>query len=413
MGLFDFSINKAVQENKLVQELNNGIQNGFPKPQLEDKLDSFRFRAMEGLEFKLKYDYTIPYQSELKSSFGFYFGNDNLYPNDICKLYNTSPLHQAILNFKADFSFGAGITENFKDDYTDKIKYDQMIYLINQIYYQIGLDYYVHNCAAIKVYWNEDFTKIIKLDRVPTEKIRIFEVDDTMKPTQYIYCWDWAKQSLFNKITFPIFDIKNKKDKVQLLVIDGGGIGKIMYSLPTYVSNLNWVSLDADMANYHSANINNSINPSMLIEFPNKPNTTKEMSDIRDMIMSSFSGTRNTGRPIIFFNADPEKPAKITQVQPNQLDKTFLNLTDTIQRQICYAHKIDPAIMGLKTPGSLGNSNTLDIACLLFAESLKGTIKKIEDVFNNLLNINGLKSTISFNESNIINILTNSVSKNN
>jgi hypothetical protein len=86
-------------------------------------------------------------------------------------------------------------------------------------------------------------------------------------------------------------------------------------------------------------------------------------------------------------------------MQPNQLDKTFLSLTDTIQRQICYGHNIDPMLLGLKTPGSLGNSTSLPYAFDIFNQSvIQPAQMDIENILNYFLSLNGMTIKIKLKE---------------
>ena len=105
---------------------------------------------------------------------------------------------------------------------------------------------------------------------------------------------------------------------------------------------------------------------------------------------------------MVTFSDGKELAPTVTQMEANKLDKTFLQLTDTIQRQICYAHSIDPQLLGLKTPGSLGNSGELEYAYGIFNSAvIQPAQKDIENIFNQFIGINGLGVKMTLNEPNI------------
>lgn len=81
-----------------------------------------------------------------------------------------------------------------------------------------------------------------------------------------------------------------------------------------------------------------------------------------------------------------------------KLDKTFITLGDTIQRQICFALGIDPAIMGLRVSSQLGQGVNLKESFTLFNfNEILPAQRNIENkVFNKYLSFNGLTSKVKF-----------------
>jgi phage portal protein BeeE len=156
------------------------------------------------------------------------------------------------------------------------------------------------------------------------------------------------------------------------------------------------------MSEYHKSNIRNSINPSILIQFYEKPGSDEEKQMIVRELNNSFAGARKTGRSMITFSDGKDLSPTVTQMEANKLDKTFLSLTDTIQRQICYSHQIDPMLLGLKTPGSLGNSGEFLYSFNLFnASQIQPAQRQIENILNKFIQVNGLGVTIELNEPSI------------
>ncbi len=220
-------------------------------------------------------------------------------------------------------------------------------------------DYFIHNRFYLECTWNNDFTKIIKMKRLGAETIRIFDIDTDFEPISYMYCFDYRQA-------------------------------------------INWVGLDSDMGTYHKANIVNSLNPSLLVEFYNVPDTDEKKQQTLSNINASFAGPSNTGRAMVFFSPDKDSAPSVTQMEPNKLDKTFLGLTDTIQRQVLFAHNLNPDLMGLKTPGSLGqNAGQLEEIKNQFLNSvIIPAQNEIENEINYLASFNGLCG-FTLKESNI------------
>lgn len=334
-----------------------------------------------------------PYYSDIyKSSRGYLYGENGLRGFEYNRLYQQSPLHSSIINFKKLLTSGKGYDIIGCEilDANNKVSLHQLTNQIDEILADITMDYFVHSKVCIKVTWNSTHTKILKLDRIEPNKINISELDAEMKPISFLYNWDWAHNTKYTTIKYPAFD-PSKKETVQLLYVQTNSPGQLLYANPSYQSAIDWINVDASMAVYHNANLEQSINPSMIIQYYQLPGSPEEKQAVLNDINQSLAGKRKTGRAMVNFSDGKELAPTITQAQPNQLDKTFIQLTDTIQRQICYAHGVDPQLLGLKTPGSLGNNGSFLYSYNLFNNSaIQPAQLIIEKIFNKFLTTNSL-----------------------
>jgi hypothetical protein len=226
-----------------------------------------------------------------------------------------------------------------------------------------------------------------------------------MKPTAYSYNYDWINVFKYKTKIYAAFSEYNKKDRTQLYMWQGESPSQNLYNLPSYASAINWITVDSESSEYHKANINNSINPSMLIQYFEKPSTTEEKQQVLFDLNQSFAGARKTGRAMVTFSDSKELAPSVTQMPANQLDKTFIQLTDTVNRQVCYAHRLDPQLLGLKTPGSLGNSGELEYAYNIFnAQVIQPAQRDIEKILNKFIKINGLGVVLKLNEPTMVQV---------
>lgn len=334
-----------------------------------------------------------PYCPEQKGGYGYIYGPSNLYPQQLLTAYSTSPIHQSCVNFKTLNTSGNGVEVDMESfNLNQKISATQLLKQLNDSIEGLTNDFFIHSRFYFEIHWNTDFTKIIKIKYLPAETIRIYNVDNNFEPTEYIYCFDWKQPGRFGYKMFPKFNQSNKTNTIQLYEYQAATPGKKIYTLPTYRSALDWISLDGSMAIYHNANIQNSLNPSLIVKFFEIPDTEEKKESIRESLVDSFGGPEKTGRVMTFFSPDKDSAPEVTQLQPNLLDKTFLQLTDTVQRSICYAHSINADLLGLKTPSSLGN-NAGQMAELKkqFVDSIiKPAKNKIETELNYLTSFNGV-----------------------
>jgi hypothetical protein len=337
-----------------------------------------------------------PYQSTRRNgSSGYYLGEDNLYPQLLNRLYMSAPLHSACINFKSLMTSGNGYTaDEAALMANEKISWKQLDIFFKKNLNEMTTDHFLHNRVYVKLYWNEGFTKVIKFERVAPEKIRIYELKGDMSPASYLYNYDWVYSTHYKTEVIPAYDSLNKTDRVQMIEFNQKTPGFITYSTPTYQSGVNWIVTASEYSTFQKMNIIQSLSPSMLIQFYQVPGSAEEESSVLHSLNKSFGGARNAGRLMTTFSNSKEEAPTITQLEPTKLDDAFLQLSDVIQREICFAHSIDPQILGLRTPGSLGNSNELVSAIQIFQ---KTTIEPAQKFMDNMMNELALMNGISIN----------------
>jgi hypothetical protein len=349
----------------------------------------------------------LEYGNNVSKTSNGYIQDDGFYSYKLIHLYYQSPLHSAVIDFKKLLSVGNGFTIDGATNLTmaDKISLNQLTNGYEEDLNHIGMDYFLHNRVCLEVTWNADFTKIVKVERLNPASVRIFAVNEKMQPTAYSYNYDWINVFKYKTKIYAAFSEYNKKDRTQLYMWQGESPSQNLYNLPSYASAINWITVDSESSEYHKANINNSINPSMLIQYFEKPSTTEEKQQVLFDLNQSFAGARKTGRAMVTFSDSKELAPSVTQMPANQLDKTFIQLTDTVNRQVCYAHRLDPQLLGLKTPGSLGNSGELEYAYNIFnAQVIQPAQRDIEKILNKFIKINGLGVVLKLNEPTMVQV---------
>ena len=319
------------------------------------------------------------------------FGKDNRFPNYLNDLVNSSGLHGAIVNFKKTLISGAGyeVTSATTLDVAKELLVKQFTMRPNsyqsleELIDAITIDYIVHGTVYIKVYWNSDHTKPIKLERIEPSRIRVgYNKAEPDHPTSFYFCTDWDRQGEYPVTEYPAYD-HTKSDAIQVYRYITPNAGLIYNTFPSYVSAINWIQLDGEVSTYQKSNIENSINPSMLIKFYKKPANDEEKRKIVNGIENNFKGSHNTGKAMIFFSDDKETAPDVTPVPTSALDKQFVAMADQIARQICYSHGINPTLIGIKTPGSLGTASEIGPSYNVFnATYVKPAQRDIEQVLN-------------------------------
>lgn len=380
MKLFGFEINRRKEEPPKQMEVYKGSKFDFAKSG--------------------KYNYNEPIQEVVNEEYVL-FGQDNLYPNHLNELFYASPFHSSIINFKALNLVGGGIDMTYNTTTTEKQKIEGAMWsnkfstaFLNQLAY----DFLVHSRICHKIYWNDDHSKIIRIERIDPAWVRYGKkIEGEIK--YYFINPKWGKGMNRNSSEkVPAYDKFKKDEKCQLYVSQTFSPGLEYYSQPVYANAANWIFLDGQISYYHKSNIENSLNPSVAIKIYERPANEEEKQSFIRQLQASFGGAGNTGKAMVFYSNGKDLSPDIQSIDANTLDEAFVVTQETIIKNIAFSHTIDPVIMGISTPGALGQSQQLETAYSIFKNTfIIPNQRHLEDVMNFYLGVNNIPAKIKLN----------------
>lgn len=270
-------------------------------------------------------------------------GPDDYFQN-ITDSYTTSTTNAACVEGIADLIFGKGLyskSEAFQTVLDKLIPQEEIKRAI--------FDLKLYGNAAFQVYWDDAHTKIVKLYHIPVQTIRAEKIYDNPKIENYFYCIDWNDQKAQrNKKKIPAFGCSN--EKMELLYIKNYSPGKYYYSLPDWMSALQFAYVEAELSNLHLNNIENGFMPLVMINMNNGIPAPEERQTIESMIESKFTGTRNAGRFMISFNDDAERRPTLDTINIDNLHDKYKYVAEYAQDRILVGHRItSPLLFGIRT----------------------------------------------------------------
>jgi hypothetical protein len=325
------------------------------------------------------------------------FGIENLYPETLNQMYYSSPLHGAIVDYKTNAVIGGGfniiidkLTNEEKLDlyaFEKKIKLKKTASIVTK-------QLVIHNRVYFKLCFS-DKGKLTKIDNLSPEKLRRSRDGKT-----YFICEDWASRIDVLEIV-PYHPLN--KEYEQLFIYELPCIGQDYYPLPQYSSALNFAFLSGELSYLAKSNIQNAVFPSFAMMFPKRPQSEEEKNVLRRTI-DKLKGAENAGKAVAFFANSAEQMPKIESLPTNSNDKLFQEASSLNTEQICFAHTIDPILMGVRTTGSLGSGSDIKQAYVIFEKNVVKPLREnVEDIFNELLHIAKVKGELKINNFQIIN----------
>ena len=271
------------------------------------------------------------------------FGVDNLFPQQLIELYDSSAMHHTCVEAIQDGIYGEGIVE-YGGEY---INTDGET--IDNILEKISLDYTLFGGYALNLIWNKEGTRIAEIYHLPFANVRSGKPDEDDRVHSYYYSSDWSQIRKYKPVEYKSFDpTDNKKDNAsQIYYCKDYNPGQEIYPLPAYIGGVNDIQLDARVSRFHNANISNGLAPSMFVQFRNGIPNPEERRDIYREIEDTFSGEENAGRFFLAFS-EPGKELQVTPIE-NANDDYYLTLEQRITSRILTAHRItSPLLLGIK-----------------------------------------------------------------
>ena len=318
-----------------------------------------------------------------------YFGTDNLYPDLIGQMFYTSSLHRAICDFKQSLISGSGYTVDFNGATAeDKIREARVKHFINKNYKNITQDLIVHARMYTRLQF-DDSGKLLDANRIDPVMVRHDLADMYGNVTRIFLKRDWSIGSTMTDL--PVYD-KSKVQKDCILMHQVHSAGLLTYAVPGYATAANWIFLDGEVSYLQKSNIQNSINPSFILNFPSTP-ANKEAKDKMKTEIQSAKGAAGGGKVITLFSVNRDQMPDVITSPTSQNDKLFMQTSKDLRDSICFAHQINPSIMGIKTSGQLGNTEEIKTSFRIFEaaviEPMRETLETYFDEFIDIANKSG------------------------
>ena len=340
--------------------------------------------------------YTAPEIVESKKYDWVGYGDDNMYFQYLIDRYNGSPTNNAAVNGIAEMIYGRGIEAT--DSESKPEEYAKMKQLFTKdCMKKICYDFKMMGQAALQIIYSKDHSEIVEVSHIPVETLRA-EKASGGEIRGYYYAADWSEVKQNDKLKrIPAFGMSN--EGMEILYIRPYRAGFYYYSPVDYQGGLQYAELEEEIANYHISNIQNGLQPSMLINFNNGTPDKEARDMIERAIYEKFSGTSNAGKFILAFNDSKELAATVDPIILNDAHQQYQFLSDESMKKVMVSHRIvSPMLVGIKDNSGLGNNaEELQTASILMDNTVIRPMQvTILDELERVLEFNGIELDIYF-----------------
>ena len=353
---------------------------------------------MSNIRFMALNSYVKPEIKEVTNKNWVEYGSDNDYFQYLIDRYNGSPTNNAIINGVIDMIYGKGLAATDAAQKPDEYAMMMSLFTKNCVK-KVVSDFKMMGNAAFQVIYNQDHSKIVKVEHIPVETLRAARANEDGFIPAYYYAKSWERVAARKEVPVPIAAFGMSKAGIEIMYIKPYKAGYYYYAPTDYQGSLPYAELEEEVANYHISNIKNGLAPSMLINFNNGTPTEEEQTLIEGRIADKFSGSSNAGRFILAFNDNKELAATIEPVQLSDASEQYQFLSSECTQKIMVGHRVtSPMLLGIKDQTGLGNNaDELKTASILFDNVVIRPLQEIIlDAIEQVLSFNGASLNIYF-----------------
>jgi hypothetical protein len=342
--------------------------------------------------------YEIPKVNENTKEQWVEYGDDNCYFQELIERYLGSATNSRCINGIVDMIYGRGLNATDSNDNPDDFAEMQLLLKPKDVK-RIVNDLKLLGMASLQVIYNNDKSKIKSVLHFPMETLRAEKAKDG-KVRAYYYYHDWDE--LTNKDTpkrIPSFGNGTKSQLNEIYVIKPYRSGFYYYTPVDYQGCLQYCSLEEEVSNYHINNIQNGLQPSLLINFNNGIPNEEVQHMLERKIQDKFGGTSNSGKFILSFNEDVENQANIDPIHLPDAHAQYEFLATESREKIMIGHGVvSPILLGIKDNTGFGNNaEELRTASILMDNIVIRPFQNLLiDSFNELLAYNGINLNLYF-----------------
>jgi hypothetical protein len=300
-----------------------------------------------------------------------FFGENDMYPQDLLNLLNEAPTAQAIINYTVSLMNQSGTEGND---------------LIDNVWHKVSQDFTTHGGYALIVGWSRDKSQVVRIKHVPFSYVRA-GVQNTLGDVEYYeICTDWNDVRNNPIKTIKAFNTSDIDDSfLQVYYYSRYTPSMRVYPLPYYFSAQNYIELEGELSSYHLKNVKAGFTPTTVITLPTANMSEEEEEALYRGLEETATG-REGNRFIVLYGDGTNTPT-ITSISSLN-ESAAKDLNDLVVQKILTGFRLNsPTLAGLPGAGSLGgNASEIAVAATYYyTETVEPIIFELEKSLEVLL----------------------------
>jgi hypothetical protein len=314
-----------------------------------------------------------------------YYGIANLAPQELIRLYNSSPTHRASITSKWYGVRGEDLILVEKDR---GLMVNSLGDTLFDIWSKACLDFILYGGFSLNIVWKKDREQGFEMYYMDYSKLRAGKTDLYDKVHDYYYSADWAFPKKFVPRKLAAFDPTNEEEPSQVFYYTTHSCGNNYYPTPSFWGGATAISTEVEIYNWWHSNIINNLQPSLFVSLNTGIPAPEEREQIYNNLTAKYGNSNNAGKLFLTFSDSKDQAPEVTQIQPNSSDKMWIEMAAAVQQAILTSHQISsPELLGIITPGGLGTPDHLEAQDHFQHLVIKPIQTEIKKVFEKMLNL--------------------------
>jgi len=291
--------------------------------------------------------------------------------------YDDSVTNSACINDITNLIVGNGLINEVEGGKNPSI------HLSKKDFGLIALDYKKQGQASMQIVWGKT---TFKVHHIPVEQTALNVCKETVKVNGYWHCYDWTKRFRYAPKFYPKFDGKRKVDAIDMLIIQRPS-NEPLFVRPDWFPALRWAQDEGLMAQHSYTDINTGFSGQKVINWAGGRGLTEEQKDATaEKIAKKFSGIDGK-RTIVSINNSPENSVVVDNIDPPNVNATYVNYTEEAERKILIAHSYPAILLAGSKTGFSSNADEIAVATKsVFRRVIKPYRKQLLETLNEIFN---------------------------
>ena len=287
-------------------------------------------------------------------------GEENSNYKMIKDAYDDSSTNAAIINAYINYIHANGLIDASESD-VKKRKTNITKHLSKADTKLIVQDFKTYGGYAVQIIWNsaekvEDKRPLL-IKYIPIFKLGL-NIDKDMDIDGYWYSFDWTEKNRYKPKFYPKYTGSYTEGQdVELLIVQRASSNPF-FAQPDYISGIRYAQLEGELANSAFNHVINGFQGTKVVNCNNGVPPTEELkAQYKAKILRNLTGTNNTNKVIVSFNASKEKNIEVTDIPVPELNQQYIHFAEEAERKLIVAHSAPPVLFkGSREGGGLGST---------------------------------------------------------
>ena len=303
-------------------------------------------------------------------------GKNNEGYDYVINRYKHSPTNAAILDSYYSYTYGQGLTANYKADQAIQMAKVNKLFTKDTVR-KLVKDYTLFHECSFEVILGKTGNEIAEINHLPKNKVVPNEVDENGVINSYWYSYDWSDLRKYPPTQIPVF-FQGTTEKKTVFVIKEYSINDFYFARPSYYSGLNYAELEEQISVYCVNHIKNGLSAGHIINVNEGVTDDEVKTQFERNIIKKWTGANNANKFILSFNSNKDNATTIETITIADAHQQYQFLTEEARKQLLTAHKVvSGAILGIQTAtGFSSNSDEIETA---FSETMLNVITPMQN----------------------------------